>query len=220
MKRPNRSRAGWTVLEGVIALALFTTLLTGATTALNSSMQLYRTTSSQIELDRRLDRVCARMRDELMTATVTSLEPVLVNPVGGPPAWTDTMTFAQVTGWQDDDVVLAGNRRLSVELEDGELDDGVDQDGDGLVDERQVTLTLDVGTADERTLVLARGVLELFPGETLDGADENGNLLEDEAGFSITSEEGLLTIRLALGETMPDDRVTVRTRTFSVVLVN
>lgn len=211
---------GWNLVESMIAVGLMGTLLVSASRALNGALGLYRTTSAQIELDRRVDRLGTRLANELTTTSATSLQPVLVEVAGGPTAWTDTLDYAQVTRWQDGDVVLGPARRLGLRLETGELDDGIDQDGDGLVDERVLTLTHDVGTADERTLVLARGVLEWFPGETADGTDENANGLEDEPGFSVTNTDGFLSVRIALGAPLPDGRVSIRTRVFSIALQN
>ena len=212
-------KSGWSLVEVIISAALFATLLAGATRGLNQAFQLYRTTNRQLDIDARLDRTVDRLRQELALANLLSVTPVLLSPVGGPTTWSDTLTFTQVAGWDEGALVPTGPRMFWTRLEGQELDDGLDQDGDGLIDELELVLTLDVG-ADQRNLVIARDILEWMPGETSDGLDENGNGLVDEPGLSFTLVDGVIDVRLALGIQLPNGSTSVRTRNFSVALSN
>ncbi|MEW6071025.1 MAG: hypothetical protein AB1726_00330 [Planctomycetota bacterium] len=110
--------------------------------------------------------------------------------------------------------------RLAFAYADGELDDGVDNNGNGLADEGVITLTRRVGEAEEATVTLCRHVGELFPGETLNGADDNGNGVTDEPGFNAHLVGNVLELRIALVDVDPDGRPLGRTVNTSVRLRN
>jgi hypothetical protein len=131
-----------------------------------------------------------RMAQAMEFADGSILVPALLPPLGD-----TTVTFRTPINFAGG-VVEWQNVQIALELEPGELDDGVDNDRDGLVDERLVVQTLDVGLPGERRIVLARDVAELFEGELENDADDNGNLLTDEAGLSFSSVGNVITIRL------------------------
>jgi hypothetical protein len=96
------------------------------------------------------------------------------------------------------------------DYEEGELDDGADNNGNGLVDEGCLFWTRDVGEPSEKTHVIARGVREYLEGEEPNLDDDNGNGLEDERGFCLERVGEALVIRLTLerqvsGEGLPDE---------------
>jgi len=88
--------------------------------------------------------------------------------------------------------------RFVLDLEDGELDNDADDDGDGLVDERALHVVIDVGGPDEKRVVICKGVTERYTGEELNLADDNGNGLVDEAGFHVERDGDRLIVRLAV----------------------
>ena len=97
-------------------------------------------------------------------------------------------------------IAVVGLTGLSVALvmDDGEFDYGADDDGNGLVDERKLVLTLNVGTGSQRQITLCRGIPSLYPGEMNNGIDDNGNGVVDENGFSVQRVGDLLYVRLAV----------------------
>ena len=216
--KPRNARAGWTLLEAMIGIALTATLLMTLGTALEGAVNLYRMSQAQLRLDRSLERALMRVRQELRNGVVTSLDPVPVQ-VGLATPWTNELEFQTVEDWNDGAAVLGTTTGFSLRLEEGETDDGTDEDGDGLVDELELVLTRDVDGTPVET-VLARGVLELFPDETANGMDDNANGLEDEPGFSLVIDESRLTVRLALGLRLPDGQVVTRQRDLPLTLRN
>ena len=101
--------------------------------------------------------------------------------------------------------------RIGFAYEPGEIDDAIDDGGDGLVDEGQLVMVQDVGTAAERTLVLASSVRELLEGELPNAADDNGNGLQDEGGVSFELVGETLLIRLSLERRDSDNQLLTRT---------
>jgi hypothetical protein len=109
---------------------------------------------------------------------------------------------------------------IGFEYEPGEVDDGVDNDGDGLVDEGQVVLTRNAGSANATRAVLVKNVAELLQGEDLNGADDNGNGMEDEAGFCLQRDGEVVHIRLTLESVDDTGNVLRRTTETSIRMRN
>ena len=101
-------------------------------------------------------------------------------------------------------------------------DNGLDDDGDGFVDECEVVLVENRGTADETRTVLVRRVQELLQGELPNGADDNGNGLVDERGFCIEqiSDGAGVTIRLTVLRRRPEGGIDTQTVGTTVWLRN
>jgi hypothetical protein len=107
---------------------------------------------------------------------------------------------------------------LAFEYAPEELDDGLDNDGNGLVDDGVLVLTRDVG-GNEQRLVLCSGVRELLEGEEANGADDNGNGVINEAGFNVRRVDDVLHVRLSLEEVLENNTI-VRTLETAVRLRN
>ena len=111
--------------------------------------------------------------------------------------------------------------RLTFEYEPGELDDGLDNDGDGLVDEGRLIRYVDYLLPTERRIVLCSGVAEFLEGEEGGNlADDNGNGLVDEPGLGFDIDGGTLNVRMSVAGTGPTGTEIVRTRVASVFLRN
>ena len=95
----------------------------------------------------------------------------------------------------------------------GELDNGVDDNGNGLVDECRIEFQPDV--VGDPGLVIGWGsfVREYLEGEIPNGVDDNGNGLVDERGLCLTYDNasGVLTVRLTLERLDPLGRPLTRT---------
>ena len=107
---------------------------------------------------------------------------------------------------------------LALQLEPAETDNGLDDDGDGLVDERRLVLTQNVGSPDAVSTVLCQGIAKLGEGEAANGLDDNGNGVIDEAGFNIQRTAGQLTIRLTLEGTSGTGGIVSKALHTSIVL--
>jgi len=217
MKTPlhgERSRAGFTLLELLMTVVMLGTFLwslllvvTQGTHAARDGMALQ---STQALGRRTLDR----MARELACAVAGTLDPNPTLPWGS-----DDLTFQVVGGYSAGAVQLDTPVLFALELEQGELDDGADNDGDGLVDERQLVYTRDPDGAAERS-VWAHGVREYLEGEVANGLDDNGNGLQDEAGLCFVHRGGTLVLRLSLEERAPQGQIEVCTVQTTVRLRN
>ena len=140
--------------------------------------------------DRRTTACCSRRSRTLAASSLSSRRPI--GFAGGGVQWGPLTTIA-------------------LELEPGEMDDGLDNDGDGFADEGRVVWTEAPGQPSERSVVLGQGVREYLQGETPNAADDNGNVLLDERGLSFASQDDVLTVRLTCQRLDDGGRVMTKT---------
>jgi hypothetical protein len=214
MKKPSRSRAGFTLIEVAIAALIFVMMMSMLGVVSVTSQSAYSSATVTSKLDGQGRRALTRVADELTTIAGSLMNP---NPTGN--GGTDQIEFQQAIGVVNGVVTWGPLTRIGFEYEIGEVDDGQDNDGDGLVDEGVLAFTRDVGGPNEKRVVICRDVREMGVGETLNGVDDNGNGVVDEGGFNIQRVGDVMVLRLwletALGhdETMARDHVaTVRLR--------
>jgi prepilin-type N-terminal cleavage/methylation domain-containing protein len=186
-------RAGFSLIELLVSVTLLAVVLASAGLVSGTSRQLYTQSAKASALETRARQSLDRVVDELSAAALVTITP---DPVGA--NWTDTLDFQQVTGVVGGAVALTPLRRMSLELEGGEGDDGLDNDGDGLVDECQLVLIRSPGAPDELRTVLARRVRRLAEGEVANVADDNGNGLDDESGFCLQRQGDVMRVFLTL----------------------
>lgn len=208
MKNP---RSGYTLVESVIGMTILVTLLGSAVVVLDSSQRSFNETISSGIVNRSAARALDRISRALTGARLSAL---VISPEA------DSVGFQKVAGWAGGSVVWSKNSELRLEYERNELDNGIDDDGDGLVDECQIVMTENVGQPDERSVVLVKSVREFLEGEEPDGADNNGNLIEDERGFCIELQDASAVIRLTLLRRDPEGEVRLRTLDTTVGLRN
>ena len=210
---PRRTRSGFTLVELAVATALFLLLMSSAIVAARGGMEAFRSSQDLSDLETRARRALDRAVFELVACAASELNPSTTGPSG-----TEDLEFRQVVGLAGTAPVWGVPMSLAFEYGPEEVDDGTDNDGNGLVDDGLLVLTRDVGGNDQR-IVLCRGVREYFEGEVGDGDDDNGNGLTDERGFHIQRVDGVLFVRLSLEESVPTGSV-VRTLETAVRLRN
>jgi len=147
----------------------------------------------------------------LADAGLTTIADDLSAPVGG-----SSVTFRVRNGIASGAVTWGAETTIAWESDPGDARDGVDNDGDGLVDEGQVVMTDD----DRGTVVLVRNVPEFLDGETADNSDENGNGLIDEQGLSFELDGRRLQIRLTLSKVGADGELVTRSVETSLRLLD
>jgi prepilin-type N-terminal cleavage/methylation domain-containing protein len=210
MKTPEHtSRAGFTLVEVMISVSIAAILATSATMAAAESYVAYTATTTNSTLETNIRRSLDRVIRELMSTSFDVITPANLDDDFG----SNEIVFQEAVAVVDNAIVWGNARRLAFEYEDGELDDGVDNNGNGLVDEGQLVLTRNDGLASEQRIVICHNVSELLDGEEDDGDDDNGNGIIDEAGFNIHQEGDVLTIRLTLEQ--PSEQVGVVQRTLA-----
>lgn len=208
-------RAAFTLIEVAISVVVLGLMMGifGMVTATSNSA--YQTTSATNTLDVNGRRTLTRIASELASIGGSVLAP---DPTGNFGAATiQYQTAADVVNGA---VVWGQNTQLGFEYSTGEVDDGLDNDGNGLVDEGVVVLTIGVGGANPQRVVLCHDVRELADGEVLNGADDNGNGIADEAGFNVQRVGDVMIVRLCLERRGAENSTIVRTHQTSVRLRN
>jgi len=204
-----RSRAGFSAIEMVISVTIAAILATSASMAAAESYVAYRVTNINSTLEGNIRRSLDRVVRELMSTSFDVITPANLDDDFG----SDEIVFQEAIDVVGEAIVWDNARRLGFEYEEGELDDGIDNNGNGLVDEGRLVLTRDDGLATAQRIIICHNVSELLEGEEDDGDDDNGNGVIDEAGFNLHQEGDVLTIRLTLEQ--PSEQVGVVQRTLS-----
>lgn len=212
-------RSGASLVETLIAVSMSLLLLGGVVQSTNRGLAAFRTGSANNDVESRAARALNRIVGELLGASAGNLQPDLTTPPGNPTAWSTAIDFRVGEEWLAGAVQWSAPRRLAWVLASGELDNDLDDNGDGLADEGSIVFLEAPGTADERRVVLANGVRELLEGESLNGLDDNGNGLIDEGGLVFDLDGQVLTIRFSLERIGPEGSI-VRTQQVSIRLRN
>jgi len=150
------------------------------------------TGSVQSALDTQARRTVARMGDELLPSGFTVITPSL-DPPGA-----SSLTYRRSEGVVGGRIRWGEPLRLEFAYETGEIDDGLDNNGNGLIDEGVVRWTRDVGTPDEQSVILCHGVAELGEGELANGLDDDGDGMIDEPGLLFERQGDLVKVSLTL----------------------
>lgn len=209
------ARAGFTLVESLIAVSLLGVLFLAVLQTSSRASDAFDEGGVEHELWTRTQRALERIAREVELADAGILAGTISDPLG-----VDTVTFQVPVGFAGAEVQWSGPLRIALELEPGELDDGIDNDGDEFIDERRIVRTSELGAPEEQRLVLVAGVAELQDGESANGLDDNGNLLIDEPGLVFSEDEGLLTIRLTCQSRDEGGRVLTKTAATAVRLWN
>lgn len=214
-RTPARSRAAFTLTEVLISGCLMASLLLVAGLATERTMDLFRQRRAADAVAASTNRLLQRVTGELKFARQASLLPAAPFPEG-----LSSLSFQKCLGVQGGAVAWSSRFNLAWELETGEVEDGVDNNGNGLIDEGQLVWTQNEGQADEQRVVWAHGLCALLPGETLDNTDEDGDGLIDERGLCFSMDADVLTIRIGLQGLGPDGNRITRVLETSVLLRN
>jgi type II secretory pathway pseudopilin PulG len=194
VRRPSsgaRGRRAFTLLESLFALVFLAILFLAVAHTSSRASDAFDEGSAQHELSSDAHRCIERIARDLELA-----ERATLNPVPAPQLGTSTLTFRTPTGFAGGAVQWGPPTTIALELAPGELDDGLDNDGDELVDEGRVVWIENPGVAAERRIVLDSHVAALLEGETENALDDNGNGLIDEPGLVFELQQDVLIIRL------------------------
>jgi hypothetical protein len=188
-----KQRGGFSLVELAASTAALIVVLGAILMMGVASNRAYRAGAMDSVVESQLQTALERIVTELMTAGLDVLPP---DPPDG--HGLSELEYRQAIDVNNGAVVWSTARRLAFEIEPGEIDDGLDNDGDEMVDEGQVVLVQDAGTPDERRLILTRWVPELLEGEEPNEVDDNGNRLVDERGFAMQWIDESLVVHLTL----------------------
>lgn len=187
------SRSGFTLVELAFAVALLGVVTGSILMVGETTHSAYEAGATTIELEstarRALDRIC----DQVKASSSENTSPRPETPFS-----TIFVDYQRVVDFEDREAVWGDPERIVLEYDDGEADDGVDNDGDGLIDECRVVWIEGFGLANERRQVLCKDIREYLEGEEANGADDNGNGLLDERGLSFDFDGERVNVRLTL----------------------
>ena len=179
----------------VVLVAVMAIVTTGSLfLASSANMHALQHGGSRTELQARASRLMERVLRAVHEADRDSLAGLPMAPV---PLSGFTYDEPQSVSELDGTVTEAA-MRIQLEYEPGDPNDGVDNDGDELVDEGRVVLIRDFGQPGQLQTVLCSGVRELLEGELPNGADDNGNGLIDERGLCVTWDGARMAVRVTL----------------------
>lgn len=207
-------RSGFTLVELALAMGVMGMALALAAMVTRTGTSAYRSAEAGRQLEQNLHRALDRVITELEATGADYLDPVPAPGLAYPSIEYQHLLL------QGSDVVPGPTSRLAFEYETGEIDDGIDNNGNGLVDEGILVLVRNVGLTSQQRVVLCHGVRELLEGEIANGLDDNGNGLDDEPGFFIQTAGRVVTIRLSIEGISPDGKVIVRTAESSARMRN
>ncbi len=200
------ARSGFSLIELLIVMVMLAIMLGTLGVVSITGQSAYEQTTMLNDMDSRGARALARITEELTTISGTQMNPSPATNSGS-----STINYVQAIGVVGGVPAWGPNNRIGAEYETGEVDDGVDNDGDGLVDELMIVLTRDVGSASEKRVVLARGIAEWGDGEIPNNvADDNGNGVVDEQGFNLHMVGDVITLRIWMQALDAENQVVVR----------
>jgi len=210
------SARGFTVVEILIAILMLAVMLAALGIVSLTGRNAYEQATVANKLESSGSRALARACDELTTISGTQMNPVPNGNAGSP-----VLDFVQAVGFAAGNPIWGPNMRVGLEYETGEVDDGVDNDQDGLIDEGQLVLTRDVATANPKRVVLVRGISEWATNEVPNNnVDDNANGVTDERGFNMQMIGDVVSLRLWLQAVDSDNQVVTREFLSSVRLRN
>ena len=214
LARAMHGRSGLSLIEVVlgVSLTLSMILVVGLTT--DRTMGMFRQRRASEDVATQTQRALRKIADTVLFARRDNLVPEPVFPDQA-----SVLTYQVSDGVTNGAVDWGVPITIGFEYETGELDDGLDNNGNGLADEGMVVWTENPGP-NERRVVWAHNVREFQEGEDFNGVDDNGNGLEDEMGLSFTIQGDVLTIRLCLEEVGPLGDLVTKTAQTSVRIRN
>ena len=213
--RAGRGRRGFSLVELTIAIGLLGLVTGGVLMVFDSTNRAFQSANASIELSRTARRTVDRLTEIVAFARRSSVSPAA--PGAQAPFSTRQIDFQTAEAFAGGAATWSNTQRLEFQSSPFDPDDGVDNDQNGVVDDGLVVWTTDLGLADERSVVLARGVRELQARETANGADDNANGLIDEPGLCFDFDGQRVVVRLTLERVLAGRRVThtaVRSVTF------
>jgi prepilin-type N-terminal cleavage/methylation domain-containing protein len=214
MNSTARYRRGFTLIEVLVSATVLAVTLGSVTLSMRQGAASWQANLAAGSLDSKTELTLDRITRYLESASGKSLRPDLsATPFS---SWVD---FQETTGYRDGTRFLSEARRIELELGPGELDNGLDDNGNGLVDECRVVLIQDLD-GDQIRVVIARGVRKYLQGESGNGRDDNGNGLIDEPGLSFDADGNTLNIRITLEKAGPTGDLLTRTLEGSITLLN
>ena len=198
MAAPRHARAGFTLVEAIIALALIGLVVTKLTLVMGDAQEAHTEETTAMVLEDQAMELIDKIAYAIVGSSTASLDPNLVAPFFSP-----RMRYMISLGVEDGKAVWSEPEEIGLAAEDGELYWGQN-----------------IGAENERKVVWANTVSELLEDELANGEDDNGNELADELGLAFVLDGASVTIRLTLERVDEDENKIQVTRWTSVTCRN
>lgn len=211
---PTRGAAGFTAVEATIAVVILGVVLAVVAAATQGISGAYSRGAARQDHETRAHRLLDSIARELSSADAATLA---LTPL---PVAADTLAYRHGVDYVAGVPVWGNTHRFELQLSPSELDDGIDNDGNGVVDDCRLVRVRDAGLPTESSVVVGRWVRELQEGELDNGIDDNGNGLVDEPGCLFSVDDDVVSIQLCLERPGPDGRPQITTVTTSVKIRN
>jgi len=186
-------RAGFTLVEMAIVISLVGAIMGSVFAVLHTSGNACQVSSTEGRLGTLANEVMDQIKERLRASSLAAIVPALQPPFSSP-----SIDFQATTGFSGGAPTWGATERIAWQLRPGEVNDGVDNDRDGLVDDGRIVWTQDVGLPTQHTSVWGEGASEYLEDEKSNGTDDNGNGLVDEAGLCFTVDGTSVVVRLTL----------------------
>ena len=200
------ARRGFTMVELAISLVLLSVMMGGLMMVSSSISNTVSAGTASAALEVEGETAIRRLSEILREASSNTVTPRPQAPFSTP-----QVDFLRADAWTIKGMQWNPLERIRLDLRPGELDNGIDDDGNGLIDERRVSWVTAPGAANQRDVTVCQWVSEMLEGELPNGADDNGNGLIDEPGLCVTFEDDGALVRLTLQRRDPDGRLLTRT---------
>ena len=187
--RPHNPRAGFTLLELMLALVLLSILFAKAYGAMTAAANATSTATREVVLEDQARRVLRQIGYSVMGSNRETLIPDAQAPLS-----TEDLKFQVNLGIQDGVVVWSDSEQVAMQEA-----------------KHQVYWSQNPDAENERRVVWTSLVAPYLEGELPNGMDDNGNGLIDEKGLSFVVDRNAITIRLTLERVLDGGEVVVKT---------
>ena len=193
-----RRRAGMTLVETAIALALFAVVVIKAALVLGSANETHGVDSATMNLEDQARRVLDQIAYAVMGSDRESLLPGAESPFHQ-----ERLSFAVSLGVEDGEVVWSDPEEIG-------LSD----------DESQVVYRRNPDTPEELRVAWCNVVRPFLEGELPNAIDDNGNGITDEKGLSFVLDGDAVTIRLSVEKGVGQGATVTQTVSTTVTVRN
>jgi len=183
-------RAGFSLLELLIGLAIFGLVLGNIVMLQNASNDAYESGVFGSALDDQVDSTMDRIQQAIMSTSVDRLDEVLTAP-----SFVSSIEYEIVTDVVDGEPIVGVPERIEFVTATG-----------------QIVWTRNPDAPDEMMLIWNKFVPELLEGETVNGVDDNDNGIADEEGLAFNRDASQIQFRLTMSRTDSQGVVYTRTR--------
>ena len=190
-----RNKRGLTLIEVAVSLVLTSIVGTAILLVVSSGSDAMQLTAVSTLASTNARDAIEEVTGHLVGADLASILPVDVIA----PASSSRIRFQRVIDFQGGGVVWSNPEVIQLIPSATDPNDGIDNVGNGLVDECRVVWIQDVGLVTQSTTVLMNWVQETLAGELAgNGLDDNGNGLIDEPGLSFDYDGRRLSVHISV----------------------